>query len=258
MSSFQRDETSRRLLMPELLESRNAPGALFPLPAVFGAFVTDLGGDEQLNIESLYRPTAETTYYRSDSLPTSATLLVSSESLANVLREAESHGRLTQTTIDIARQATVFRSPTQLLAVNAAFESYSLNDLNLVPINPQLPPPVIQPIEPPDSQTPDDQSLDGTDLPSDSGANTDTTPPVTTTDPASETPPLVTQPVITDPESEHNQPNNATDVLTPPPVIQPVITDPESEHNQPSPEAETPPPLIQPVIMDPESEHNRE
>lgn len=243
---------SRRLVMPELLENRNAPGALVPWPVGLGDLATNLSGDGLLIAESLSHSSEEIFYYRSDSLSSSSAFLFPSENFVNALRTAEASSQLAQTSINTTRQSTESRSPVQLVAINKAFESYSLNDLNLVPINPQLPPPVIQPIEPPD-----DQQLVETPLPDDLQEETDVTPPMTTTNPATQTPALITQPVITAPESEHNQPNNQSDEQTPPPVIQPVITDPESEHNQPNSAPETPPPLIQPVIMDPESEHNQ-
>jgi hypothetical protein len=233
------EQTSRRLVMPELLESRNAPGALLPLPVFWNAFAGDLQDAGLPIIEDLSQQTEGQTYYRTDLVSMSLTNPISSENITNVFRPGEATDQLTQIKIDTARQTTEFRTPEQLQVVNSAFASFSLNDIALVPINPQLPPPVIHPAEPSEGE-----SQEESHLPNDSPKE------------IAETPPVVTQPVITDPTSEHNLQNGATENLTPPPVIQPVITDPESEHNQPSPSVEMPPPVIQPVIMDPESEHN--
>jgi hypothetical protein len=239
MVNSRHDQTSRRLVMPELLESRNAPGALLPLPVLWDLFAADTSDAGPPLARGLSLSREESTYYRSDLISTASVPHLANASLANTWLAAETNDQPTQVKVDIARQATEFRTPAQLLAVNTAFASFSLNDVALVPINPQLPPPVIHPVEPPDGKTQDAHNL-----------------PDNSSEEAAVTPPRITQPVIMDPESEHNQPNSEPEHLTPPPVIQPVITDPSSEHNQPSPETETPPPLIQPVIMDPESEHN--
>jgi hypothetical protein len=235
--------------MPELLESRNAPGAMLPLPAVLGEFTSAEPSGGALFAEP--PAGADRISYRSDARSSPA-LHLSVENFVNALRTAEAKGRWGQTRIETARQSTELRTPAQIAAVNSALESFSLNNLAAIPLNILVPPPVIQPVEPPDEE-PASPSL-----PSTPEAIAEPTPTGTTSDGASG--PSRGAPLTPGTEAAVPPVVIPAEPETPPPVIQAVITDRDSEHNQPTPEpeVETPPPVIQPVITDPASEHNQE
>lgn len=247
----------RRLLMPELLEHRNAPGAMLPVPAMFGSLA------ESDNATSLYAepPHTEVQVYRTSGIESSRGLHFSIENFVDALRAAEISARQSQTRLEANRQATEFRTPTQLAAVNTAFESLFTSDLESLLMNAALVAPlVIQPVEPPIEEPPVEETQvepepasapeaiaepTPTGNPS-TGGTAPTTGASTAPSPVGTlTPPLITQPVFVDPVD----PPADTEQLsaTPPATPEPVEEVPVEV-----------PPMTQPVIMDPESEHNQE
>jgi uncharacterized protein GlcG (DUF336 family) len=222
----------RRLLMPELLESRNAPGAMLPLPPMLGSFAGEDTDSDPLFKES--QRAEVRTYYRSDAVFSSPQLHFSIENFIAALRAAEAAGEQSQKQLDTARRATEFRPTAEIAAVNRAMESFVANDIASLFMADLVPPPVIRPVEPPEEEPTEEP-----EPPSAPEAIAEPTP--TGSESTGGSAPVAGAPAVpredaSDPvPAMPAQPAEEPGELSPP-MIQPVIMDPESEHNQPSPE----------------------
>jgi hypothetical protein len=197
---------ARRMLGAELLESRNAPGVMLPASAALTSFsdggeYTDPLFEESQRIETRMSD-------RSAAIATSIEPLFSAEDFVDALRETESLSQQNQSQLETARQATEFRTPFDLAAVNSAFESFTAYRIETLMFlaDSFMPPPVIHPVEPP-TEEPQEISLPTVGMPLETpSGDVGSTVPLTPQLPE-EIPPPVIQPVIMDPDSEHNQPN---------------------------------------------------
>ncbi len=266
----------RRLLMPERLEDRNAPGALLPLITMLPTASEWEGRDNSTFAAAERR---EVRYdYRADAMASSPELHFSIQSFVEALRTEESTRQQRHVQNQVKLQTFESSIPKDLVALNEVFASLADDPI-------QAPPLVIQPIEPgpepesepqppatgPSATTPTVTGSENTTVAAPVNAllpvNQPSIPPLpevpmpvevvpienelSVDDTTSETPitqplgpagePLATEapndPVIAPPTTEPTSPAVPnTPVEEPPLVIQPVITDPESEHNQPSPE----------------------
>ena len=232
---------ARRLLRPELLENRYAPTGMIPLE-----LMAALVSDESERIDSLDDKSPRTeirAYYRRDASWTAPEWHNSIPDSLAVLHESEPDHQQAQKHADASRQMTEFRTPDEIAAINSVFESFKPRDIGILTwVGELVPPPVIQPVEPLDSQPRPELGLEpvetllptpgkiigGEALVSESSGNlpNDTLPGnLSGTENLAEN--LTGDPVSTDGVQGPAE--------IPPPVIQPVIMDPESEHNQPSP-----------------------
>ncbi|TWU25539.1 hypothetical protein [Bythopirellula polymerisocia] len=268
----------RRIVAPERLESRNAPGVMLPL---FGSlFEAELNQSDEIQSSATHNRVL-LQYYRTEAVaPPLAGQLNEPIFIEKILAEDKS--------LEYAPTVSVPEShvPYEIAVLDAAFDSISSefgSSLNELP--PLLTQPVIMdpasthnwvdlvPLPVTEANLPDVgagsiavrtqtgsiRSEVSAPLP----APKDVVVPVA--------PPMI-QPVITDPASEYNSPSFEGESLVaplapaaPPLMIQPVITGPASVYNAPgftgellaepvAPEA--PPLMIQPVISDPTSEYN--
>lgn len=221
----------RRLLQPELLEGRHAPSGVIPFEVMTALVADDRIGNwvadesQQTDLRGTYRRGIGSMAPEWHAPLEDFTVALRASDL-----EAEQSGQYA----GAARQTAEARTPAEMAAFNSAFESLGSGILTWV--GELIPPPVIQPVEPPELQPqpapgtqPDEPLLS---LPAD-GVN-DEAP--------------MSHPIENVPESGVSSPapqtpNEAVNpgVELPPMLIQPVIMDPESEHNQPSPPADDTP-----------------
>jgi uncharacterized protein GlcG (DUF336 family) len=258
----------RRLLMPERLEGRNAPGGLVPLMPSFGSSGSDWDADESENYTTSRRTD------RAGALSPTPALTNSVDSFILALRAEE------------ARERNSSSRPFEPQPPNDAVrDSIFGNEIGpmFVPVFfavPVIDPPVIHPVEPgpePETETPSGTGSDAIAVPTPTGSENSTPPaaptappvsdpetpaipdlpPVVSVDPVSVDPaPVVPTPVSEEGETESEppaEPVNQVPADEPPPMIQPVITDPDSEHNPPSTE-----PPTEPVVAPPVEEPNGE
>ncbi len=135
--------------MPERLESRNAPGVLLPMPGLLGDFGDS--GEDSAHF-STERP-EDRTYYRTDSLARSPELHFSIQNFIETLRAEEAANQSNQSATQVARQATEFQLSNESAAFHRAIETLFSDEfaprfLPVMPAIPEVPPPVIHPVEP--------------------------------------------------------------------------------------------------------------
>ena len=249
--------TPRRIVAPERLESRNAPGALLPL--LSSPLEGDTHSPEELEHDAAENRQVIYVYQAEYSNRPESTFDFSFERAANSFfgqQYFNQQPNAASPRIEIAQP----RIPYETAVLDKAFEMLSEGGIGE---SEELPPPLIQPVimDPASPHNrPDLQPVPisppaytGTGSPptaasSPSGTiQIDVSSPLTP--PQEVVPPLVLPPNVTAPEQQPAE--------IPPPVIQPVIMDPDSDHNIPtSVPGEIDHRIIQPVIMDPASEHN--
>ncbi len=226
----------RRLLMPERLEHRNAPSALLPLLTMLSSASEFESSENYAFQETERRGLAY--YYQSPATTDSHDIDFLMQQVFDAWQVEESTRQEWSVQQPLKLETFESRIPQDLVALNAVFASLGENPT-------EEPPRVIQPVEPgpepeplavqqpmqgPNSSViPSESTVDAPNEASDSLPVDFISEPPTVESPSN--------PVIDLSEKQHTSPDVPNDsIADAPPVIQPVITDPESEHNQPSSE----------------------
>lgn len=171
----------RRIVSPERLESRNAPGVMLPL---FGATFDGVGNLDVESETTFARERAETQGFRS-SYYSAAVAPSPAMSMAVAPFVEEQLSSEFTAAVPLQPAESQIRVPDEIAALDAAFESFS-SGLNrgLSELSQRLIQPVIMdPASPHNQEEPAHIAVD--------------------------LGPRIIQPVIMDPESEHNVPNSA-------------------------------------------------
>jgi uncharacterized protein GlcG (DUF336 family) len=297
--------------MPEKLEGRNAPGVLIPLMPSFGSGDSEWSSDEGENYNTSRRTDRAGALSPTPALTDSVDNFILALRAEEARERNNSPKSFEPQPANDAVHDSIFGNEIGSMFVPMLFTMPMIDPPITQPVEPDPEPEVEAPAST-GSGAIAVPTPTGTDAATPPAAST--APPVSQpeTPTIPDLPPaIVVDPVPVDPAPVVEEGETASEpptqpvVETPaevPPVIQPVITDPESEHNQPSPEpvepeapptveqvagetahhgesstseppsvpvtpepepaateesSEVPPPLVQPVIMDPESEHNQ-
>jgi|GEM_PF-1090895 len=246
--------------MPERLESRHAPGAMLPLLPLFSS-AGESGDEPAAEFVTVERRSVRYDY-RGEALARSPELHFSIQNFIEALRADEAASQPHHVQRQIVPPVTESRIPAQLAAISKAFESL----LDEEPVAPEVPPPVIQPVEPGPEPEPAASGSGTVAEPTPTGSEDTQGSGAVVALPVSEAVapvvPVEESDIVREDASKGEREtasvvvvaNEGQVVEVPPVMIQPVITDPESEHNQPSlEEPSSEPEFVEPVpVAEPE------
>ncbi len=254
----------RRIVSPERLESRNAPGVMLPL---FGSTFDGAGNLAGESDTTSARERSEGRVFRysyySEAVAPRPEMSMAIAPFVEELRSSE----LTSA-VPLNTGESQIRVPYEIAALDAAFASYSAGlNRGLSELSQRLIQPVIMdPASPHNQEEPAPIPVAEVNSPHSSagtGSGAVSTPTPTGNVRTDVSAPLpapkqVVVPIVLPTPTEETLPEPVTPVTTPteavpvdlgPRIIQPVIMDPESEHNVPSPEPPVQEVQIEPLVL---------